>query len=423
MAQTKRRLNRIRLDKIAAVDLPCQEHATVAIVKRAPGDPVLAIAKRSFDEALRAQLVGERISEVFWRAFDKQYAVREAFREALADELAAGGDGSEATEGFTAAMRTLAESAATAARDAGNTADTDLESAVEQAVEKWLKQQETVMSKITTKAALTAAVSSFSLAKSTMAEGLAIVDAAVELDAIDLLPADSELAKQAEEKKKKGQPGDDKAVKALQREVAVLKMAEPIRKHFDALDTAAQDAFLAKSAADQAAEVEAANATDPVVYKSAGGVEIRKSDGAVAALLAKQLDGVTAELVVLKGKSTEDSIEKRAAGYPNVAKGIATDMLKSAAQLGEDTDAGKAMLKSLDAMNKAGGGLMKSLGSNEAPAGGGAGIEKARTDFNSAVSAIMARDSLGMGDAMAKARNEHPALFAEAYPETAEQDA
>ena len=33
---TKRRLTRIRLDKIAAVDQPCQEHATVAIIKRAP---------------------------------------------------------------------------------------------------------------------------------------------------------------------------------------------------------------------------------------------------------------------------------------------------------------------------------------------------------------------------------------------------
>jgi hypothetical protein len=91
---TKRRLTSIRLDKIAAVDLPCQEHATVAIVKRAPQDPRWP-RQASFDEALRAQLVSERISDVFWRAFDNQYAVREAFRESLADELAEGGDGTQ----------------------------------------------------------------------------------------------------------------------------------------------------------------------------------------------------------------------------------------------------------------------------------------------------------------------------------------
>ena len=51
------------------------------------------------------------------------------------------------------------------------------------------------------------------------------------------------------------------------------------------------------------------------------------------------------------------------------------------------------------------------------------GIEKARTDFNAEVSKIMARDKIGMADAMSKARDEQPALFAEAYPETAEQDA
>ena len=411
----KRRLNSIRLDKIAGVDLPCQEHATVAIVKRAPtaGTP-LAIAKKTFDEALRAQLVSERISDVFWRAFDNQYAVREAFRESLADELAEGGDGTMATEGFTAAMRTIAETAATLAREAGADAkDTDLESAVEQAVEKWLKQQETSEMKITTKAALKAAVAAFNPDTSPAAHVGIIKSAATALNAEDELPADGPLAVEKA----------DPTVATLQKQVAVLSLTGDVRKHYDALPADKQDAFLAKSAADQAAEVEAANATDPVVYKSASGIEIRKSDGAVAAMLAKQVDEQAADLAKLRATGTENAIEKRAREtYPNVASATAIAMLKSAAQVGEDTDAGKDVLKSLDLMNKGRTTLFKSLGSTEAPEVGGS-IEKARTDFNAEVSKIMGRDSIGMGDAMSKARVEHPDLFAEAYPDHAEQDA
>jgi hypothetical protein len=416
---TRRKLTRIRLDKIAAVDLPCQEHATVAIIKRAPGDPTLAIAKKTFEEALNAQLVSERISDVFWRAFDNQYAVREAFRTALADELAEGGDGTAATAGFTAAMQTIAQTAATLAREAGQNADTNLESAVEQAVEKWLVQQEEQTMKITTKAALTAAVSAFAIAKSTVADANAIIDAAVALDAVDALDANEDLAKMA----KARSTGNDQVVKGLQREVAILKMADPIRKHFDGLDAAGQTAFLALSADDQNAAVEKANATDPVVYTTADGVELRKSDGAAAVLMAKRLDEQAAEIAVLKSDRQGDAIEKRArTEFPNVALATATSMLKTAAQLGLDTDAGKDVIKSLGAMNKATNGAFKSLGSVEAPEVSG-GVAKARTDFNAEVNKIMGRDKIGMADAMSKARVEQPALFAEAYPETAEASA
>src|SRR3546814_7859012 len=77
-----------------------------------------------------------------------------------------------------------------------------------------------------------------------------IVDAAVELDAIDELPADGPLAKMADDKKKekaKKTDDDSPAFKALQREVAVLKMAPATKTYFDALDTAGQAALERKS--------------------------------------------------------------------------------------------------------------------------------------------------------------------------------
>lgn len=422
---TKRVLNRIRLDKIAAVDLPCQEHATVAIVKRAPaaGAPP-AIVKKTFDEALRAQLVSEKVGDVFWRAFENQWAVKEAFRTALSDEIAEGGDGMTATQAFTEAMGQLATAAADAARNAASTAETDLESAVEEAVSKWLQQQEQPM-KITTKAALASAVAAFAIAKSTVAEANEIIDAAASLDAFDALDANADLAKMAEDsgKKKKKGMGDDATVKALQREVAVLKMAPAIRKHYDGLAADAQDAFIAKSATDQQAEVDQANSADPVVHKCLDGTEIRKSDGSAVLAMAKRNDALSKEIGELREGATGSAIEKRArTDFPNVALAEATEMLKAAAEVGEDSAAGKSILKTLATMNKGRDTLFKSLGSTDAPEVTG-DMKKARQDFDSEVAKVAREEKIGRADAMSKVRAERPDLFEAAYPETAAMDA
>jgi len=279
-------------------------------------------------------------------------------------------------------------------------------------VEKWLGEQENVMSKISTKAALKAAVAAFDPNTTPVAQVAVIKQAAKDLEAEELLPDDGPLAVEK---------SADPKLAALEREIAVLKMAPDIRKHFDGLDAAGQSAFLAKSADEQAAEVAEANAEDPVLYKCADGTEIRKSDGAAVLALAKRNDEQAAELAKLRAERSGDSIEKRAVeGYPNVAKAVAVDMLKSVAQLGEDSDSGRAILKTLDEMNKGRSHLFKSLGSSEASeAGTGDAVAKARQDFNAKVAEIVKAQSLGQADAMSKARQEFPELFAEAYPDTA----
>lgn len=412
----RRVLNRIRLDKIAAVDLPCQEHATVALVKRAPAEGAPpAIVKRTFEEALNAQLVSEKVSDTFWRAFENQWAVREAFRTALTDELADGGDGSAATTGFVQAMETLASSAAQAAREAASTAETDLEAAVEDAVSKWLQHQEQPM-KITDKAQLRKAVADFNATTSPFAHVAIIKSAAAELNAEDELPAEGPLAKAQA-------PATDPALAKALREIAILKMNTDTRSFFDGLSEDAQTAFLAKSADDQAADVAAANQADPVVYKCADGTEIRKSAGQVAVIMAKRLDAQDAEMAKLRNDVAAGSLEKRAASeYPNVALATATDMLKSAAQVGEGTDTGKAILKSLDQMNKGASHLFKSLGSTETPVIGES-IQKARQDFDIEVAKVARADNIGPADAMSKVRTERPDLYAAAYPENVEADA
>lgn len=413
----KRTLKRFRLDKIAAVDRPCQEHATVAIIKRAPAAPALTFAKANFADALNGAMVSEKVNEAFWRSFDGLWQRNDAFRTALTDELSDGGDGSAASADYIASVNSLVEEAVAAARSAGSTAsDADMEKAITEAATSWIAKKQPQSKEqnmnITTKALLKSAVASFDPSTSPASQIAIIQKAATDLDALGELPAEGLLAVQKA----------DPAVAAMQTEITVLKMAPDIQKHYQGLAEAAQPAFIAKSADDQRAEVDAANATDPVLYKSAAGIDIRKSDGAVALMMAKRLDEQDAEIIKLRSGQTESAIEKRAQSFSNVAATIAVDMLKSVDQLGADTPAAKSIMKSLEAMNKSQTTLFKNLGTLEGGEGPG-DIQKARSDFNTEVSKIASRDKLAPADAMSKARQELPELFAEAYPSPIAEDA
>lgn len=422
----KRVLNRIRLDKIAAVDRPCQEHATVAIVKRAPDlaalDARLPIVKATFAEALNGAMVSERVNRAFWDAFDGLWQRNDAFRCALTDEIAEGGDGSKASADYVASVNNLVDSAVAAARSVGAEAsDEEMSKSIRKAATAWIPQpqpKEQPM-KIINKAQLLAAVAGFAIAKSSMADAEAITDAAVELDAIDVLSEQPELAKMADDKKKKKK--GDPEFEAMKREITVLKMAPDIRKHFDGLAADAQTAFLAKSATEQAADVAAANSADPVVHKCLDGTEIRKSDGAAVLAMAKRNDALSKEIGELRESGTALTLEKRAGEFPNVASAVAIDMLKSAAQVGEESVAGKAILKSLATMNEGASRLFKSLGSNEVPEVSG-DIKKARETFDGEVAKVAREEKIGRADAMSKVRDTRPDLFKAAYPDNAEAE-
>lgn len=410
----RRVLKQIRLDRIAAVDRPCQEHATVAIIKRAPPADLTprGIAKATFAEALEGNMIAGAVNEAFYQSFDGLWERNDAFKVALTDELAAGGDGQTASADYVASVKALVDEAVAEARNAGATAaDTsNVEKALNAAAERWLDAKKECTMKISTKAELQTAISKFAVATATVDDMLTIQKAAKDLDAEDLLPADGPLAK----------GGVDPRVIQLDREIKILKLAPEAKSHFDSLDDAGQTAFLAKSAEDQAKDVEAANVEDPVIYKCADGTIIRKSDGATAALFAKRFDKQDEELAKLRGDLSGSTIEKQATEkYPHVAKKVAVDMLKSVAQLGETTDAGKAMLATLDQMEKAQIGGFRSLGSTEGDGPGG-DIKKLRSDFDGKVAEIAARDTCDRSTAMTKARAEHPDLFKQAYPATVE---
>lgn len=351
---TKRILTAIRLDKIAAVGSPCQAPAIAAIIKHAkpkPDTSLKGIAKATFQEALEGNMIAGAVNDAFYQSFDGLWERNDAFRAALADEFAEGGDGTAASDAYVASVKALVDQAVAAARESGATASdtTEIEKAFATAASQWLesRQQETPMLIIKSKAELQAAIKSFDPNKSSVADRDAIVKAASDLSLDAELPAAGPLAK--------AQTSD---TSALEREIAILKMAPEIRKHFDALTATDQPAFLAKSETDRATEVAKKNEGDPVVYKTASGLEIRKSDGAVAAMLAKQADDDRAELAKLRADGAASTIEKAVAKYPNVAKAQVTTILKAATT---DTETAAAH-ETLTAMNKALGGAFRTFG-------------------------------------------------------------
>jgi hypothetical protein len=242
-----------------------------------------------------------------------------------------------------------------------------------------------------------------------------IRESAIALDATGELPKEGPLAVTITVT---GAPAEELA--AAKRRADVAEMPADVRKHYDGLDEAGKTAFLAKDAATRASDVDAIQKGDPVAYTCEDGTVIRKSDGPLAARLAKQADEQAKVIKGLTEGGAADAIAKRAGTeFPNVAAATATFMLKSAAAVGIDTDAGKDIVKSLTAMNKARAGAFVSKGSTEDEGdedGTPGGLAKARQTFDGKVTEIAKRDKVSQADAMSKARTEAPDLYAAAYP-------
>jgi hypothetical protein len=368
---TKRVLTGLRLDKIAAVGDPCQAPAIAAIIKRAPAKPkgAQALAKATFKEALEGNMIAGAVNEAFYQSFDGLWERNDAFRTALADEFAEGGDGTAASAAYVASVKALVDEAVAAARAAGATASdtTEIEKAFTTAAERWIKsrQQETkTVIIIKNKAELQAAIAKFDPTKTSVEDCGCITKAATDLGLESELPAAGPLAKVAA-------PDAD-----LVRKVAILEMPTDVRKHFDGLDATAQTTFLAKTAEQRAADVAKLNETDPVVHKCADGLEIRKSDGATVLALAKGRDADQAEIAKLRAEGQGSAIEKKMALYPNLSKSVKEPLIKSALAL---TDAAEqeAVFASIAAMDKANAPAFKRFGN----AGGGTvELDKSATD-------------------------------------------
>lgn len=106
----------------------------------------------------------------------------------------------------------------------------------------------------------------------------------------------------------------DKLQKVIDRTNVILEMSSNVKTHFDGLKKGAQDKFLALSEDDRTEAVEEIRKnfeqSDPVIYKSAAGVEYRQSETSLAAL-AKQADVNAKDLLTAREDSDLLRLEKR----------------------------------------------------------------------------------------------------------------
>jgi hypothetical protein len=126
-----------------------------------------------------------------------------------------------------------------------------------------------------------------------------------------------------------------KAARAIANKIA--SMSDVTKAYYLALDDAKQDAFLEKSAADQATEAEASKAAKD---KAEAEEEARKSGVSASELeLRKSNQELRNEIDALKAKDADRDIEKRAvaefSGYPGGAAEL-VPLLKSFQALPED---------------------------------------------------------------------------------------
>lgn len=103
----------------------------------------------------------------------------------------------------------------------------------------------------------------------------------------------------------------------------LIVLTEAQHAHYSKLAAADAEAFLAKSSAERDAVLADVAKADPVVYKTASGIEVRKSHGDVALQLAKQADENAAQVA----KATEiANVEKAAREATELAKRAAEIM-------------------------------------------------------------------------------------------------
>lgn len=357
----KRILRRIRLDKIAAVDSPCQEHATIAIIKRAPveGEDAAALRK-AVDVAVAAEIAKNakatpaEIAAIIEKVIEDslgpkgEAVMKITSKTALRAEIA-----KFDPEVSPASHVAIIKSAATVLK-----AEDELPTEGPLAIEK--STQDPELAKALTEIAI------LKLAP----------EARTHYDGLDAAGQTAFLAKSADEQKADiaKSTGDDPVVYTTKGGIEVRKSA------------GAAMIALAKSNDDLSARVEKAESNgDAATFAKRAGTEFpHVAEGTVVAML-------------------------KSAQTLGVETDAGKDVLKSLKAM---NDGSKGLFK-------------REGSSGSEAAAPAESIAKARQSFASKVDAIAKRDSITKAEAMDVAEVEEPALFAEAYPETeaAEADA
>lgn len=391
----KRILTGLRLDKIAAVDRPCQEGATMTIMKRAE-DPLAAdIAKRFIDPADGARPFAEFLAE---RLKSKQFhAVQEelwplfnSMQDAVTSIM---GDTSVPADQRSAMVRSSVEDFLNAVRSKVPTVEAELAKLItagEPAGDHVSKGKDSHMpDAIKTVADLKKQVADLKLEDSVQKAVDSILDFA----------AKAETRAAAAE--------------------AFAKMSDKEKDHMKDMDEDAKKAFMALSADDRAKAVAKKAENDEVL--KVDGTEIRKSEVGAAqfAVMKSQQDRIAKQDEEIRKERDErvmTELRKRADDeFEHVAGSTdeRASMLKALSDMKDETvrKAFEAVFKQAEEMGKH---AFDTLGHRH----GDTSIAKAASDFEATVTKFEDGGKVSKIEALRKARKADPEGF-KAYNERA----
>jgi hypothetical protein len=186
-------------------------------------------------------------------------------------------------------------------------------------------------------------------------------------------------------------------------------MSPAERKRFDGLSDDDKKTFLAGSKKKRGEEMAKWSDSDPVIYKAENGIEYRESQREISEIV-KSADADRKDTRLAKAEAADAKIEKRiGVDFPAFPNAAAAGALLKAAEGIEDETLRKDAVTLLKTSNAA----IASLGENAGVGGdGGEGkFAKAGEDFGAKVAEIRKRDACSHQVAMGKARVEHPDLF------------
>lgn len=216
----------------------------------------------------------------------------------------------------------------------------------------------------------------------------------------------------------------ESALKASQERIDLLallaSMTDAERSHLSALtDDASKRAFVSKTAAERKVEIDRAEArkseSDPVVYTTTAGVELRKSAGEFAISLAKRADEQAAEIEKLRAKGEESDLRKRAEELlPNLPGSIEVrmELLKQAERI-ENAELRKEALEALKAQNAEMAKALERRGTSEGIGDGGHG-SGAIAELDSLAKARASERKIDYREAYEQVATERPDLAKEA---------
>lgn len=400
--------------ELSAVDRPAQAHARAVIMKRDVskdyGELTPAVAHQQieavdFDTILAEMEAREAAREVGEDLSEKWIAMQRSFATIACDEtLSAPEKIIRMQESLQQYIASLAEQSATIAEEmtksictaapalaellekVGNEGDMPMTDAEKKQLAELQKNLETL------KAQLEAATATDAAKKAAeLTDALAKAQAQVTELTEKLAKSDAEKAEAAA---KAGMSDDDKT-------------------YMESLDEKARKEFMGMSPEDREktrkASAKKAADDNPVVYKSADGVEFRKNDDPRLIAMAKRADENEKRAAEEVEKREAAEFEKRAGEEP-FAKFTATAEEKVAVVRAiskiDDKAARDTLEKMLTIGAKAIGAAFERIGNSSEE------LAKSARDFEKKVADIQGRDKCSRSEAMSKARAEDPTAFA-----------